>query len=56
MNPANGRTLDVVRVDSCPGCGPMHVDLSEAGMAWLCGVEYPATCDRLDGLVIEEAW
>jgi hypothetical protein len=56
VNPKNGRRLYVVRVDSCPGCGPMHVDLSEAGMAYLAGVEYPATADYLSGLVIEEAW
>lgn len=51
-NPATGRSLDVVRMDSCPGCHEFHLDLSEAGMAWLCGVEYPQTCDRLTGLLV----
>lgn len=55
-NPDNGRWLNVVRVDSCPGCGRNHVDLSEAGLAHLCGLEYtPGSppCDYLDGLRIE---
>lgn len=52
-NPRNGAQLVVYRVDSCPGCGHNHVDLSEAGMSVLCGVAYPETCDRLDGLTIE---
>ncbi|MPZ49468.1 MAG: hypothetical protein GEU75_09260 [Dehalococcoidia bacterium] len=26
-----------VRQDSCPGCGPYHADLSEAGIARVCG-------------------
>jgi hypothetical protein len=56
VNPQNGRRLYVVRMDSCPGCSVNHVDLSEAGMAFLCGIEYPATCDHLSGLLIEEAW
>ena len=44
------RCLVGIRQDSCPGCGPRHLDLSEAGMAILCGVE---TCDYLDGLTVE---
>jgi hypothetical protein len=56
VNPANDRRLEVIRMDTCEGCDVMHVDLSEAGIGYLCGVEYPATCDRLTGLVIEELW
>jgi expansin (peptidoglycan-binding protein) len=26
-----------VRVDACPGCGPYHLDLSEAGIDKVCG-------------------
>jgi len=36
--------LNVVRVDSCPGCGANHVDLSESGIAHLCGGD---SCDIL---------
>ena len=32
-----GRCLEVTRVDSCPGCGHTHIDLSESGIAYLCG-------------------
>lgn len=53
-NLTNGRQLVVVRVDSCPGCGDLHIDLSEAGMAQLCGVTYPQTCDRLTNLMVQE--
>ena len=47
------RCIDVTRQDSCPGCLPNHLDLSEAGNAVLCGVNYPETCDRVVGLSIE---
>lgn len=30
-------TLVGYRVDSCPGCPPGHLDLSEAGIAQVCG-------------------
>ena len=45
------------RQDACPGCGAGHVDLSEAGLAALCGLRWPeeGTCDYLSGLIIEEA-
>jgi hypothetical protein len=33
-----------VRQDSCPGCGPYLIDLSEAGIAMVCG-EGTSTCD-----------
>lgn len=49
-NPANGVQLHVVRVDACPGCGANHVDLSESGIAILCG----GPCDQVTGLIIEE--
>ena len=42
--------LIVVRVDTCPGCGSGHLDLSESGLWHLCGWQ----CDRLDGLTVEE--
>ncbi|HLF77373.1 MAG TPA: hypothetical protein VJB57_07760 [Dehalococcoidia bacterium] len=29
--------LTGVRVDGCPGCGPNHLDLSESGIALVCG-------------------
>jgi len=29
--------VDTVRQDACPGCGPNHIDLSEAGIAVVCG-------------------
>jgi len=32
-----GGTLETMRTDSCPGCGPNHVDLSEAGSLIVCG-------------------
>ena len=32
-----GGSIDVVRTDSCPGCGHNHLDLSEAGIALVCG-------------------
>lgn len=38
----------VTRVDSCPGCGSNHIDLSESGIAILCGY----ACDRITGLTI----
>lgn len=50
-SPATGVSLSVVRVDSCPGCHLMHVDLSEEGLRILCG---GVQCDRLTGLVIYE--
>lgn len=53
-NMSNGRQLVVVRVDSCPGCSDSHIDLSEAGMAQLCGVTYPQTCDYLPNLMVQE--
>lgn len=44
-------SIDVWVVDTCPGCGPYHVDLSEAGIGKVCGwgtdicevtiIEYP---------------
>ena len=30
------RCLIVIRQDSCPGCGPNAIDLSEAGLAAIC--------------------
>jgi hypothetical protein len=29
--------LEAERHDACPGCGPNHIDLSEAGIAIVCG-------------------
>lgn len=56
MNPKTGIWIDVFRMDSCPGCPPNQFDLSEAGIGALCGLEYPATCDRLEGLLVWELW
>ena len=42
------RCIGVVRVDTCPGCGPYHLDLSESGIAVLCG----GKCDYIEGLVV----
>lgn len=30
------RCQEVVRTDSCPGCGPNHLDMSESGLWYLC--------------------
>lgn len=38
-----GGTLVVTRTDSCPGCGPNLLDLSEAGNSIVCGGR-PHTC------------
>lgn len=56
MNPKTGLYIDVYRMDSCPGCPADQFDLSEAGMAALCGVTYPATCDKLTGLLVWSLW
>jgi hypothetical protein len=32
-----GECLTGVRQDACPGCGPGHLDLSEAGIVRVCG-------------------
>lgn len=42
------RCQEMWRVDSCPGCGPNHVDLSEAGIWYLCAWR----CDILNGVQI----
>ena len=45
------RCLVVYRSDSCPGCGPNHIDLSEQGIGLLCGEDWRATgrtCDRIN--------
>lgn len=47
-NPNTGVQLSVLRVDSCPGCGYGHIDLSEAGIAILCGY----ACDRIEGIIM----
>jgi len=33
----DGRTLTVIRQDTCPGCGSGLIDLSEAGIIQVCG-------------------
>ena len=48
--PSGVRCLYARRVDSCPGCGKSHIDLSEAGLWGLCGY---VGCGRLDGLEVE---
>lgn len=47
-NPSTGLSLQVVRTDACPGCGHNHIDLSEAGIAALCG----SRCDTISGLIM----
>ena len=47
-NPRTGVSLSVVRTDACPGCGHSHIDLSESGIAILCGYR----CDTIDGLIM----
>lgn len=32
-----------IHVDTCPGCGPNHLDLSEAGIEIVCGGQF--TCE-----------
>ena len=49
-NPANGQSIEVERHDSCPGCGPNTVDLSESGLDILCGKK---DCNSVSGLIIE---
>ncbi len=39
-----GACLDMVRVDSCPGCGATGLDTSESGYAALCGNEASGPC------------
>ncbi len=39
-----GTCLDMVRVDSCPGCGAARLDTSESGYAALCGDEASGPC------------
>lgn len=52
-NLRNGQQLEVVRMDSCPGCGDYQIDLSEAGYAWLCGVDHYSMCrEAPSGLTI----
>ena len=40
------RCILAVRVDSCPGCGANHIDLSERGIAIVCGAG-AGRCDVL---------
>mgnify|MGYP001604815369 CR=1 FL=1 len=50
------RCIVVVRVDSCPGCGPFLLDLSESANGALCATErypYPHTCGPITVEVIE---
>ena len=51
------RCVTLRRVDVCPGCLSNHIDLSEAGIAILCGLRfngsYSSTCDRVEGLSLE---
>lgn len=42
------RCQEMVRTDSCPGCGDNHIDVSEAGLWYLAGCR----CDILQGLTI----
>ena len=51
-NPVNNQCLKVMRLDSCPGCGYMHIDLSEEGIRVLCGY----LCGRVDGLIVYDGW
>ena len=38
-------TIRVIRQDSCPGCGPRDIDLSEAGFERVCGPLSVGRCD-----------
>jgi hypothetical protein len=48
--------IQVWRVDTCPGCGQGHIDLSERGIGLLCGegLAY-RPCDYLSGLYVYDA-
>ena len=48
VNLLTGGFIEVYRLDSCPGCGNNHIDLSEAGISQLCGW----SCDIITGLEV----
>lgn len=53
-NPENGVVLYGYVVHQCVDCPANRLKLSKAGMTWLCGLEWPETCDKLSGLTVEE--
>jgi len=53
-NPENGIVLYGGTRDCCWSCPSNRLELSRAGMGWLCGLEWPEICDKLTGLIVEE--